>query len=276
MYCTVISSLRVLFFISHVRAHGFLFGLGQNQQTPSIRGIEHLRMQIDLLRTPLTYTNLCRGEPVSLIKTPLTLGLTMSVTLAISAAHNGPCAIQINGVTISPLNANCVSTTTTPACVKVPGSTTNDMCLHTWTFATSNLDQVKCTDNCVLRWTWSATHLSVTDPEMFENCIDVSIPNGLNAPPSTPPVTAIDRSTLNLEAIHGVSNYDDPRQSPKNTELLGFIEPISGYQRPNSSSQESNSEPSHLVPSNLPAEISVKQCKPSKKGVYKRLGSRYF
>ena len=48
------------------------------------------------------------------------------------------------------------------------------MCLNTWTFKPVNVDKISCT-NCVLRWTWEGHHISATNPEKFENCIDVTI-----------------------------------------------------------------------------------------------------
>jgi hypothetical protein len=48
------------------------------------------------------------------------------------------------------------------------------MCLNTWSFKPVNVDKISCT-NCVLRWTWEGQHISSTNPEMFENCIDVTI-----------------------------------------------------------------------------------------------------
>jgi hypothetical protein len=48
------------------------------------------------------------------------------------------------------------------------------MCLNTWSFKPVNVDKIFCT-NCVLRWTWEAQHISSTNPEKYENCIDVTI-----------------------------------------------------------------------------------------------------
>ena len=50
------------------------------------------------------------------------------------------------------------------------------MCLNTWSFKPVNVDKISCT-NCVLRWTWEGHHISPTNPEKFENCIDVTIKN---------------------------------------------------------------------------------------------------
>jgi hypothetical protein len=50
------------------------------------------------------------------------------------------------------------------------------MCLNTWSFKPVNVDKISCI-NCVLRWTWDAQHISSTNPEKYENCIDVTIMN---------------------------------------------------------------------------------------------------
>ncbi|KAI9341229.1 hypothetical protein BDR26DRAFT_334482 [Obelidium mucronatum] len=39
-------------------------------------------------------------------------------------------------------------------------------------FTLMNMEQVNC-KNCILRWGWSATHISTTNPELYQNCVDI-------------------------------------------------------------------------------------------------------
>lgn len=63
------------------------------------------------------------------------------------------------------------------------------MCLHYWTFPVINAEKISCTNDCVLRWVWVATHLSVTSPERFENCQDITLSVGSNGGSSNNPPT---------------------------------------------------------------------------------------
>lgn len=49
-----------------------------------------------------------------------------------------------------------------------------DFSLHEWTFIAQNVDKIKCTSDCVMRWQWSAEHV-LPKREEYENCVDISI-----------------------------------------------------------------------------------------------------
>lgn len=91
----------------------------------------------------------------------------MLITLSV-----GYCWVEVDGIIISP-TVDCVSQLRV-GCPPVPGSTTNDMCLQKWTFNTINVNQVTCTE-CVFRWIWKATHLSVTNPEPYVSQIRITL-----------------------------------------------------------------------------------------------------
>ncbi|KAJ3282944.1 hypothetical protein HK104_010629 [Borealophlyctis nickersoniae] len=41
--------------------------------------------------------------------------------------------------------------------------------------------------NCMLFWTLAATHISTTNPEIYDDCMDVTISGGGSNPPPPPP-----------------------------------------------------------------------------------------
>jgi hypothetical protein len=82
--------------LTTVSAHGFIWSVGSiGENPPNVRGLAKMNYLIDSLRNPLTTPNMCRGEPTSSIRTAMTLGDTLTITLAISAAarHTGPCYV---------------------------------------------------------------------------------------------------------------------------------------------------------------------------------------
>ncbi|KAJ3075523.1 hypothetical protein HK102_005590, partial [Quaeritorhiza haematococci] len=189
---------------SSVDAHGYMCAptrIGSN--TPCrVRGAQKISNGVDQLRNPLQLTGqgFCRGESAGTV-TDISLvngqSLTVTMALSVGAQHIGPCRIEIldknlgnpvqivsidgpNGCatpsivgfnTASGSNAGAVCPNGTPN-----GLVTNDMCLAYWTFTVQNADRITCTD-CVMRWTWDATHISVAAPEKYENCMDVRITN---------------------------------------------------------------------------------------------------
>jgi len=48
------------------------------------------------------------------------------------------------------------------------------MCLQSYTFDVKDKN-FKCSGKCFLRWVWKAEHISASKPEMYENCIDVTM-----------------------------------------------------------------------------------------------------
>jgi hypothetical protein len=170
---------------------------------------------IDDLRNPLITPKNCRGEPKTASTSPLSLSLTstpqqLSLTFAISqdAAHIGPCALFIGTTQISSAD-DCISRSKTPDCIAVPGSITNDMCLLTYTFTLTNLAAVTCTD-CVLRWTWKATHISIYSPELFETCMDVTISQPYNAPQAAYLTTQTPVAAMASATMNSIPNYHAP------------------------------------------------------------------
>ena len=103
------------------------------------------------------------------------------------------------------------------------------MCLSTWNFQPMNVDKITC-KKCVLRWTWEGHHISASNPEMFENCIDVTINQSfasvsntiLPAPSVTPtdtPVTSVSVSEEKPSTVVSQSS-DDPIIQEKFPNLL--------------------------------------------------------
>jgi hypothetical protein len=118
------------------------------------------------------------------------------------------------------------------------------MCLNTWSFKPVNVDKISCT-NCVLRWTWEGQHISYS-PEMFENCIDVTI---------NP-----DSSSNSGDSVE--SGKKQQQASPKNS-------PDSGSNSAASSEVSDSAKPGKILPepdSNLTGSTST-QRKESKKSL---------
>ncbi|KAJ3034146.1 hypothetical protein HDV00_005403 [Rhizophlyctis rosea] len=183
---------------STVSAHGFLYGAGSlsSDTKGTVRDIAKISYQIDDLRNPTTSGNFCRGAAKGAV-TPISLknGQDFTVTIAFSngAQHVGDCWVyivdandqskstQIAGPVQCAIAPTAQTTTSkgSGASSQCPGDlpnglVTNDMCLNKWTFKVQNADKITCKD-CVLRWVWHATHNSVTNPEVYENCADVTV-----------------------------------------------------------------------------------------------------
>ncbi|KAJ3052617.1 hypothetical protein HK097_005983 [Rhizophlyctis rosea] len=184
-------------FTSSVSAHGFMYGPGSlsSGQEGTVRDIGKINYQIDSLRNPNS-AGFCRGAGKGAV-TPISLssGEDFTITLALSngAQHIGDCWVEIVDANDS---SNKVQIAGPVQCALPPvaqsntdkGSgadqqcggrlpknlVTNDMCLNTWTFKPQNVDQIKCKD-CILRWIWHATHISTSNPEVYENCADVTV-----------------------------------------------------------------------------------------------------
>lgn len=186
---------------STVSAHGFLYGPGSlsSGQEGTVRDIGKINYEIDSLRNPNSGGNFCRGAGKGAV-TPISLssGQDFTVTLALSngAQHVGDCWVEIvdaNDTSKKVQIAGPVQCALPPVAQgdtnkgsgadqqcggKLPKNlVTNDMCLNTWTFKPQNVDQIKCKD-CILRWTWHATHISTSNPEKYENCADVTVSIG--------------------------------------------------------------------------------------------------
>ncbi|RKO84531.1 hypothetical protein BDK51DRAFT_52125 [Blyttiomyces helicus] len=183
-----------------VDAHGFVYGF--DASAPGVtRNIEALDTDIDSLRNPEPKDGpICRGAARSGTETPLSLKsgepVTIILALSVGAQHVGPCQVDIldaddlsapaipltsidgpNGCARPPIAQ--FDTDKSPASGQCPKAipqnlVTDDMCLHPWTF-TPSFDASQLPASPVLRWKWQATHISVTDPELYESCIDVSI-----------------------------------------------------------------------------------------------------
>jgi hypothetical protein len=123
------------------------------------------------------------------------------MAFSIGAQHIGPCSVEIldanrmddDGISIARIDGpgGCaVAPTNSLSTDKGSGASqqcpdrvppllvTDDMCLSEWTFTVQNADRITCGDNCVMRWLWSAQHISVDQPEEYENCADVAIVTG--------------------------------------------------------------------------------------------------
>ncbi|KAI8913018.1 hypothetical protein DFJ77DRAFT_431640 [Powellomyces hirtus] len=200
MKFTVSALIAASSVLSTVSAHGFLSGIGRlsSSERGQVRNYDLIDRQIDSLRNP-TEGGLCRGAPRRK-PVPLSLteggSLTLTQAFSIGAQHIGPCAVEIidakdtskkvtltsvsgdRGCAVQPLaqfDTNKGSDAKSQCNGKIPaGLVTNDMCLHYWTFETKNVNKITCTD-CILRWTWDGTHISKSNPERYENCIDVTI-----------------------------------------------------------------------------------------------------
>ncbi|KAJ3023857.1 UNVERIFIED_CONTAM: hypothetical protein HDU68_008426 [Siphonaria sp. JEL0065] len=182
-----------LLFLHLVNAHGFLYGPNGLKDTAtlgSIRNYQKISFQIDDLRSP-SGTAVCRNAPVSAQRAPVTLGKsgsthTVAVAFSIGAMHVGECHVDIidpatnKAVRIGQIDGpnGCARLGQIP---NSPGQCpngmpknliTNDMCAFDWTFTLMNVEQITCT-NCILRWGWSATHISTTNPELYQNCVDI-------------------------------------------------------------------------------------------------------
>ncbi|KAI8589775.1 hypothetical protein BDZ88DRAFT_128714 [Geranomyces variabilis] len=222
MKFTVTATLSAALLASSVSAHGFLSGIGKlsSSERGQVRDYNKINVQIDDLRNPLEgNTQLCRGAAKGPV-VPLTLTeggeLTLTQAFSLGAQHIGPCAVEIvdaknpnNKVTlvsvtgangcarppIAQFDTDKASAATNQCHGKIPaGLVTNDMCLHYWTFKTQNVNKITCTD-CILRWTWAGEHISKTNPELYENCIDVRVTKGAGGSTNTPPVDIPDPDT---------------------------------------------------------------------------------
>ncbi|KAJ1342839.1 hypothetical protein BSLG_002658 [Batrachochytrium salamandrivorans] len=167
------------------------------------RGYDVIKTDVSSLRNPLPTPNLCRGAPPStLVDVSLTNGVPFTITLAFSldANHIGPCSVEVidpknpgappvtiasvngpRGCAVAPISpfASLAGTTDSLCPGLVPPGVqdaSKDMCMSEWTFTVANADKIKCT-TCIMRWTWSGQHISITDPEEYENCIDVRLTN---------------------------------------------------------------------------------------------------
>ncbi|KAI9093006.1 hypothetical protein DFS34DRAFT_631267 [Phlyctochytrium arcticum] len=236
--------------ISSVNAHGFLSGIGRlsPSERGQVRGYSQINSAIDNLRNPAS--SFCRGTAKG-TQVPVTLSnggsLTLTQAFSIGAQHIGPCAVEIvdannpaDRVTITKVDgdqgcarpplAQSDSDKSAPATSQCPGRqpaglVTNDMCLHYWTFNVQNADKIKCTD-CILRWTWDGTHISRTNPEHYENCIDIKLTRtgggGGGAPAPAPP--AAPKSTVAVPAPSATPSKaptapSQPTAAPKSTTL---------------------------------------------------------
>jgi hypothetical protein len=175
--------LFFLFLIQNVFSHGFLFNPNVHfNDYGVVRNIEKIDIEIDLLRNPTSIdcTTLSESEKVLL---QLENGKPHTVLMAISigAQHVGKCLVEIIDadtneiVILSNDQQDCAkrvvfSSTSDVDCIIPKGLVTNDMCLQEWTFIPINVELVKC-NNCILKWTWTATH--ITPFEHFETCVDV-------------------------------------------------------------------------------------------------------
>ncbi|KAJ3412194.1 hypothetical protein HDV05_001104 [Chytridiales sp. JEL 0842] len=192
----------LLTFPSATQPHGLLYspnGFG-GPGAGSTRQYERISYFIDSLRNPVIGSNFCRGTSANTKYVPVTVPRTggfHTITLAysIDAMHVGPCWVEIiDPVTRKSWQIGSVAGPRgcaqfpvaqpgpqthrrTPASAQCPnriprGLVTDDMCLSQWTFRLKNVDQITCS-RCVMRWVWHATHISTTNPEKYENCVDI-------------------------------------------------------------------------------------------------------
>ncbi|KAI8907981.1 hypothetical protein EDD86DRAFT_247935 [Gorgonomyces haynaldii] len=206
--------MLVSIFVSSVSAHGFMVDIQpiRDISQPAVYNYDAISNNIDSLRSPSGNGPLCRGQRGTKSRNlNLVNGQPMTVTSAFSigAQHIGPCQIEImqrnkpsTAVVIAqgdcarpPAEGGKLAQTSTyktsGADAQCPGRippnlVTNDMCLNEWTFEVQNADRVRCTD-CVLRWTWTAQHISVYEPEFYENCLDVTLSTSNLAPAAVAP-----------------------------------------------------------------------------------------
>ncbi|KNC98813.1 uncharacterized protein SPPG_05790 [Spizellomyces punctatus DAOM BR117] len=203
-------------FISTVAGHGFLVGPGVigAGERGTVRNYGAINIDIDSLRSPTPgNSTFCRNAPPGpIVPITLTNGEPFTVTLAMStgAAHIGPCSIEIidpanpapgtgavivnlwqaQGCAVPPINQHSTGDVKAAASSACPGDIpagliTDDMCLSTWTFTVENADKITC-KRCILRWYWEGWHLGVTNPEHYENCVDVEVTVGGGSGAGTP------------------------------------------------------------------------------------------
>ncbi|KAI8918725.1 hypothetical protein BC831DRAFT_482653 [Entophlyctis helioformis] len=257
--CTATLLLVLSQLVSLVSAHGFLVFPGPINDPRfygAIRGYDVVKVDVSSLRDPLRPDVFCRGKPQGPI-TDITLqnGVDFTITLAFSlnANHIGPCWVRIydadnlaaDPVVLASIDGprGCAITdfgplsmeglTTFSAASECPGlvppgvsEASNDMCMRQWTFRVTNADQIKCT-RCIMQWQWFGVHLSLTDPERFQNCADVRItvigdgsPSQSSSPSSTreatPSPTPTDITTI-TPAPTTSSDTDQPDPSTTST-----------------------------------------------------------
>ncbi|KAI8907982.1 hypothetical protein EDD86DRAFT_247936 [Gorgonomyces haynaldii] len=246
--------------VSSVLSHGFILDVVPGQQLlsqklqPAVYNYAAISSNIDSLRSPVSGSNLCRSANPG-PRRQLNLGgdVTISHAFSVGAQHIGPCKVEImqrgnlqTAVTIAEgecarapdAGGNIAQTNTDKSggasqqCPgkQPPGLVTDDMCINDWTFKPQNTDQIKCTD-CVLRWTWKGEHISKSNPELYENCIDVSL-NGQStpqAPSQTPSAPSQTPST--------------PTESPETPSTQTPPEPTIAPQSPGSEPGSSNKSP---------------------------------
>lgn len=163
-------------FIYTTFAHGFLAGLvdcDTKEFKHFVRNYRAISFNIDSLRNP-TQLNTCRNTQ---IETPfkITQNSNICVALAISngAEHIGGCKLYMNNKLIDTKDS-CLSQLTKGGCgnSNIPQLVTNDMCLFYYNY----IPDVEL-ESGILKWSWTATHLGVNNPEFYENCLDITNDN---------------------------------------------------------------------------------------------------
>jgi len=136
-------------------AHGYM-------SSPPPRGIEKAGSQIDALRNP-NHNGVCRGESSEGKVTDVQAGSSLTIDMAISAHHYGPCVAFWLSDDLSQ---------------EIPiASEFNCGYQPSWTV---QLPKELPSGKGLLRWYWEGWHLG-KDPsviERFENCADINVSGG--------------------------------------------------------------------------------------------------
>lgn len=178
-----IKVIQLLQLFQIVTSHGFLFS-PNIKNIGSIRGIENIAYNIDLLRNPTSIdcSTLSKGKQTS-IELNENEYHSVYIAASIGAQHKGLCRMEVidpnTGEIIEIANENnCVSkghifkSINDPKCIIPDKLVTNDMCLLKWSFIPKNIKDIKC-KTCILKWIWNGEH--VIPHEHFENCADIII-----------------------------------------------------------------------------------------------------
>jgi hypothetical protein len=163
-------------FIYSTLAHGFLAGLvdcDTKEFKHFVRNYRAISFNIDSLRNP-TQLNTCRNTQME-TSFKITQNSNICVALAISngAEHVGGCNLFLNDKMID-TKTSCLSHLTKGSCgnSNIPQLVTNDMCLFYYNY----IPDIE-TESGILKWSWTATHLGVNNPEFYENCLDITNSN---------------------------------------------------------------------------------------------------
>jgi hypothetical protein len=195
--------------IHFVNAHGFMAGLvdcNTKEFLHFVRNYRSISFNIDSLRSP-TQLNTCRNTQIEK-SFNYSENQNVCVALAISngAEHIGSCELKLNNQVIDN-KSSCLSQLTKGNCgnANIPQLVTNDMCLYYY-------NNIPFSESGVLKWSWTAVHLGINNPEFYENCLDLNV-NTENIPSKTSTLSTIQPTSTQPTSTQPTSTQPTSTQS---------------------------------------------------------------